>query len=358
MQDYYALIMAGGGGTRLWPLSRRDRPKQLLKLVGDRSMFQIAVERLLPLFPPERILVVAGPAMTASLREQAPMLPLENFVVEPSGRDSAPAVGLGTITIAHRNPNAIIAVLTADHYIADTEMFRTALRVAGLVAHEDFIVTLGIKPDHPATGFGYIQQGVLDRTLEGLDVYVAEAFTEKPDRSQAEKFVQSGQYSWNSGMFVWAARRVMAEFERQRPTMHAQFRALSNALDTERFTELLGETWPAIQRISIDYAIMEGAQDIRVVPVQMGWSDVGTWEALYQVLVCENSDMVVHGREPIMIDSHGTLVFSDRLVALIGLEDLVIVDTDDALLICRRDRSQDVKALVENLKQNNLEEYL
>lgn len=358
MDNYYALIMAGGGGTRLWPLSRASCPKQMLALVGNRSMFQIAVERLAPLFPPERIFVVAGPEMTAMLREQAPELPSENFIVEPSGRDSAPAVGLGSTAIAHRNPEAVIAVLTADHYIADTETFRRALRVAGEVASEGHIVTLGITPDYPATGFGYIKQGRLDRTSDNMEVYAAEAFTEKPDAETAERFVKSGRYSWNSGMFIWTAHRVMAEFERQRPAMYQGFQTLAAAMGSAHFETALAETWPTIERISVDFAIMEGTQDVRVIPVSMGWSDIGSWGALYNVLAPESGQDISRGREPLLVDSKGTLVLSERLVAIIGLDDLVVVDTDDAILICTRERSQDVRAVVQILKQDNMKDYL
>jgi mannose-1-phosphate guanylyltransferase len=358
MDNYYALIMAGGGGTRLWPLSRTSRPKQMLALLGSRSMFQIAVERLAPLFPPERIFVVAGPEMTVALREQAPDLPPENFIIEPAGRDSAPAIGLGTITIAHRDPEAIIAVLAADHYIADTETFRRALGAAGEIASEGHIVTLGITPDYPATGFGYIKQGRLDRTVDDLEAHIAEAFTEKPDPETAERFLQSGRYSWNSGMFVWTARRVLAEFERQRPEMYKGFQTLAAAIESAHFEAALAETWPTIERISVDFAIMEGAQGVRVIPVSMGWSDIGSWGALYDVLATEAGRNISRGREPLFIDSAGALVFSERLVAIIGLDDVVVVDTDDAILICSRERSQDVKTVVQKLKQNDMKDYL
>lgn len=321
-------------------------------------MFQIAVGRLAPLFPPERIVVVAGPKMTEMLREQAPGLPSDNFIVEPSGRDSAPAVGLGAVAVAHRNSEAIIAVLTADHYIANTETFRKALCAAGEVAKEGLIVTLGIAPEYPATGFGYIRHGERNRTIRGFDIYVAEAFTEKPDTETAKSFVQSGNYSWNSGMFIWKADRVMAEFERQRPAMYASFQALGAAMGSGRFDSVLAETWPTIERISVDFAIMERAEGVCVIPVSMGWNDIGSWGALYDVLTPEEGHNVSRGREPMMVDAKGALIFSERLVTVIGLDDLVVIDTDDAILVCSRERSQEVKAVVQNLKESNREEYL
>ena len=213
MSSTYALIMAGGAGTRLWPLSRKSRPKPLLALLEEeRSMFQISVERLYPLFTPEQILVVANAELTPQLQEQAPDLPPENFLIEPSGRDTAPAVGLGAIHVHHRDPDAVMAVLTADHHIADVRMFRKVLKVAIEEAKQGEIVTLGIEPDHPSIGFGYIERGSLLKTTEDIDIYSLARFAEKPDQETAIQFLSTGNYSWNSGMFIWPVSRVMAEF--------------------------------------------------------------------------------------------------------------------------------------------------
>jgi mannose-1-phosphate guanylyltransferase len=358
MAEKYALIMAGGAGTRLWPLSREKRPKPVLPLVEEsRSMFQIAVERLSPLFPPGRVLVVANAELTAILQEQAPEIPAENFIIEPVGRDTAPAVGLGAIHIRHRDPEAILAVLTADHYLTDEEGFRNALDAACQIAEQDRIVTLGITPDYPATGFGYIERGAITDTLNGIDVFDLKQFVEKPDEERARAFVTSGRYSWNSGMFIWKARRVLSELAVHAPELSASLETLAKAIGTAEYETMLQSIWPTIQKISVDYALMEHiSEGINVIPVDIGWSDIGNFEALYDILSDDEGHAVV-GHEPVVIDSQRLLVFSQRLVAAVGVEDLVIIDTDDVLLICLRSRAQDVKQLVETLKKNQQNEY-
>ncbi len=360
MEHAYALIMAGGAGTRLWPLSRQSHPKPLIPLVEDRrSMFQIAVDRLKPLFPLDHILVVASKDLMPQLQEQVPQLPPRNFIVEPVGRDTAPAVGLGAIHVRHRDAKAVMAVLTADHYIADEEMFRRVLVAAIEVASGGGIVTLGIKPDYPATGFGYIERGEHDRTIGGIDVYRLRAFHEKPDQDTAAAYLASGEYSWNSGMFIWEVSRVMAEFQRHAPDIYASLAELAAEIGSPSYNDRLSAIWPAVRRISVDYALMEHIREaVYVIPVEMGWNDIGDFGALYGVLPSDGNGNVTHGQKPVMIDSRGMLVFSRRLVATIGLEDVVIVDTDDALLVCRRDRSQDVRQIVERLKKERQDNYL
>lgn len=354
MDDYYALIMAGGGGTRLWPMSRQSRPKQALPLVGDRTMFQLAVERLKPLFPPERIIVATVEAMVANLRQQAPSLPAGNFIIEPEGRDTAPAIGLAALHIAQRNPEAIMAVLTADHFIRDTEGFRVALAAARDIASEGGIVTLGIKPSFASTGFGYIEHGESSGKVNGLDTFHVNAFVEKPPQATAETFFAGGRHSWNSGMFIWQVSRFQSELARLRPKLAKQLDAIAKGLANDTYDETLAKVWPDIERISVDYAVMEGAQNVRVIPVSIGWDDVGSWSALLDINATDENGNVALGEEaPYFLDTRGALVASDKLVAVIGVDDIVIIDTGDALLVCKRDRAQDVKAIVERLKQEN-----
>ncbi len=360
MDNAYALIMAGGAGTRLWPLSRQSRPKPLLHLVEeDRSMFRLSVERLAPLFPLERVLIVTGEDLAPMLREQVPALPAENFIVEPMGRDTAPAIGLGAIHIRHRDPTAIVAVLTADHYIHDLEKFRHVLSVACQIAAQNLIVTLGISPSWPATGFGYIERGEFDQAIEEINVYKLKRFTEKPDATTAEQFLASGQYSWNSGMFVWTARRVVEEIQRYAPDLYDNLERLAKEVGRLDYHALLNELWPDVERISVDYALMEHIREgVRVIPVEMGWSDVGNFSALYDILSEDDGGNVISGPTPLTIETRGSLIFSKRLVATIGLEDVIIVDTDDALLVCRRDRAQDVKEVVDLLKKEHRSRHL
>jgi len=358
MSSFYAAIMAGGVGTRLWPLSRSTRPKQALSLFGDRTMFQHTIDRLIPLFPTEHILVVTGPQHAEVLRPQAAELPADNFVLEPIGRDSGPAVGLGAIHLLKRDPEAVMAMLTADHYIAKAERFRAALTAAEKVARSGTIVTLGIKPDFPSTGYGYIQRGELQARVDGFDVFHVARFTEKPDQVTAAAFFESGQYSWNSGMFIWRVDRVLSEFQRQRPKMYDELMTIAGALGTADEEQVLAEVWPQIEKISIDYAIMEGAHDVAVIPVEIGWSDIGSWATLLDIIDGDDQGNVVSG-DHLGLDTTRVLVHSQsRLVVTIGLENMIIVDTDDALLVCPKDRAQDVKSVVDRLKQDGRDAVL
>ena len=354
----YAVIMAGGSGTRLWPLSRRGQPKQALKLIGERTMLQHSVDRLAPLFPPERILVVTSAAMADLLRPQTPGLPAANFISEPEGRDSAPAAGLAAINLLQHDPDAIMVMLTADHYILDTEQFRSALSAAAQVAAAGTIVTLGIRPTYPATGFGYVSFGEAWVIENGFRVYRSAGFTEKPDLATAVRFLEGGRHVWNSGMFVWRASRLMDEFARQLPDIHAALEQIGQALDTPQAGDVLRREWSNVRRISLDYGIMEHADNVAVIPVEVGWSDIGSWASLIEVLPADESGNAVTG-EFVAVDSHNCLVRSEgKLVAAIGVDDLVIVDTPDALLVCRRDRAQDVKEVVNRLTAQGKPVYL
>ncbi|MBI5930626.1 MAG: mannose-1-phosphate guanylyltransferase [Chloroflexi bacterium] len=362
-EHFYAIIMAGGGGTRLWPLSRQDRPKQSLALVGEDSMFRVSVERLFPLFPPERIFVVTGQNHADDLRRDTPELPPQNFLMEPFGRESGPAAGLGTIHIATQDPDAVIAVLTADHHITDIEAFLNVLRSAYEVAQKGKIVTLGISPSYPSTGFGYIKRGELIETVGGYKVYQAEGFREKPDHTTAIEFLTSGQYSWNAGMFIWKASQALAEFEKQKPGIYQNLQTIRQAYGTPEYTAVIEKVWPDMEKISLDYAIMEKAANVAVIPADIGWSDIGSWSALYEVLHIERGDdqqNVLHSKDTnaIMLDTTGTLILSNRLVVTIGVENLVIVDTEDALLICHRDKAQDIRAVVKQLQETGKKNLL
>lgn len=353
MENLYALIMAGGGGTRLWPLSRQDRPKQMLTLVEDRTMFQVSVDRLAPLLAPDHIFVITGRGQVEALRASMPDLPAENFIVEPFGQDTGPAVGLGVLHIQRRAPRAIIAVLTADQHIAEKEKFRRVLAAAGELAGQGYIVTLGITPGFPATGYGYIKRGAALAQAGEFAAFHAAAFTEKPDLPTAGQFLAGGLHTWNSGMFIFRAEQLLAEYARQQPEMDAILRPIGAALGTPAYQETLDRLWPQIPKKSIDYAIMEHADRLAVIPVEMGWSDIGSWATLYDVLSDGQPEGTVvrgHGQGHVQLDTRGTLIISDRRVITIGVEDLVIVDTGDVLLVCRRDRSQEVKKVIDQLK--------
>jgi mannose-1-phosphate guanylyltransferase len=354
----YAVIMAGGSGTRLWPVSRQGHPKQALTLVGERSLFQQAVDRITALFPPEKILVVTRAEYAPILSSQTPELPVENFIVEPEGRGTAPAIGLAAIHLAQRDPDAIMAVLTADHYIADHDTFRRILTGACQLAREGHLITMGISPSFPSTGYGYIHQGEWIKRIEGFDAFKVLGFTEKPDLDTASRMVLSGQYSWNSGMFVWRVGQIMAEFERQMPPFFAQLSQLESVLGTDGFDEALRRIWPQVKKQTIDYGVMEGAVDVTVIPVSIGWSDVGSWSSLFDLIPADANGNTVVGPF-IGIDTSNTLVFGGkRLIATIGVQDLVIVDTEDALLVCPKGREQEVREIVKKISDNGTHQWL
>jgi len=361
-KHYYAVIMAGGGGTRLWPLSRKGRPKQALSLTGDRSMFQLAVDRLAGVFAPERILVVTVEEQARLLQHQCPELSEENYLLEPMPRGTASVVGMAATALHKRDPQAVMAILTADHLIKNEEGFRNLLRAAYDVACDDYLVTLGITPTHPATGYGYIQQGDALGSYQGLEVYRVLQFTEKPAQEKAKHMLESGDYAWNSGMFVWSVETVLSEFSRQMPELASQLEVIAQAWGTDRESDVLHQVWPNLIPETIDYGIMEGAKQVAVIPAGgLGWSDVGSWDALFDVLAENSEDNVVLGGEHISLDSKGILIHNaenPRTVFTIGLEEVIVVDAGDCLLICTKNEAQRVREIVKQLKQDHREEYL
>ncbi|HVO41472.1 MAG TPA: mannose-1-phosphate guanylyltransferase [Aggregatilineales bacterium] len=356
MDHLYALIMAGGGGTRLWPLSRQRRPKQMLSLVENRNMFQAAVERLDPLIPLDHTFIVTGREYVEQLRASAPQLPPSNFIVEPYGQNTGPAVGLAAVHIQHRDPRSVIAVLTADQYIADQAKFRSVLAAAADLASRGYIVTLGIAPTFPSTGYGYIRRGESLGQVRDFQAYRAAGFTEKPDAETALHFVTSGLYSWNSGMFIFRIEQLMSEYARQQPVMHTILQEIGSTIGHDDYDETLGRLWAKMPRLSIDYAVMEHADNMAVIPVEMGWSDIGSWATLFDLLGGDQNGNAICGprQDYIYLDTRNTLVVTDtapgRMIVTIGLENIVIVDTPDVLLVCHRSRSEDVRQIVDRLK--------
>ncbi|MGN6565690.1 MAG: mannose-1-phosphate guanylyltransferase [Thermomicrobiales bacterium] len=360
----YVVIPAGGSGTRLWPLSRAAYPKFLHPLTGDsRSLIQTTVDRLAALAPPERTFIVTGGAHVAPIARQLPDLPAENILVEPSPRDSAAAIGLAAAIIAHRDPQAILGSFHADHLVRDEEAFRDAVRIASRVAEQDYLLTVGVTPTGPETGYGYIRQGA---ALDKTGAYRVEEFKEKPSRAVAEEYLASGRYLWNAGMFVWRCAALLAELERQQPALHAGLSRIAAAWDTEDRDEVLGIVWPTLPKVPIDTAVMEGAAAaglVGTVPGRFGWNDVGDWDTLAAVLADSASGNVVLGEDNsqhVAIDTHGSIVVpaSGRIVATLGVHDIVVVDTEDAVLVCPRDRAQDVRRLVDALKAQGRDAHL
>jgi mannose-1-phosphate guanylyltransferase len=354
----YAVILAGGSGTRLWPLSRRGHSKQSLKLVGDRTMFQHAVDRLLPLYPLEHILVVTRQDQSSLLASQVPELPASNFINEPFGRGTAPAIGLAAIHLQYRDPQAVMAVLTADHYIADAGRLRQALEASISLARGGYLVTLGIMPTSPSTAFGYIQQDSSGGTVQDLKFFRVIRFTEKPPAEVAKSMIASGKFSWNSGMFIWRVGHILEEFKLQMPELYAQLIEAENILGKPDAQDELSRLWEQVSEQTIDYGIMEHAKDVLVIPIEVGWTDVGNWSSLSELLPHDqNGNIFVGPYEE--IDTRNTLVFGGkRLVATIGLDDIVIVDSEDALLVCAKDREQEVRQIVQRLKAKGENQWL
>ena len=358
----YAIIMAGGEGSRLWPVSRKESPKQLLPLLGKDTLFQSTVARLQKLFPSERILVVTVEEQARIMREQVPSIPNENYLIEPSPRGTASVVALAAAVLQKRDPEAAMAIQTADHHIRNYDLFQYLLRTAFEVAEKNYLVTLGITPTFPSTGYGYIQQG---EPLEGdykYPVYMVKRFKEKPDEATAQQLLRSGDHSWNSGMFVWRADAILAEIQQQMPDLFGAVEKIAAAWDSPERDDVVKMVWYDLHTQTIDYGIMERAERVAVLPAGgLGWSDVGSWDSLFEVLLPDMNGNVAVNSHHLPLDTHNTLVYSDddqRLVVTIGMDDFVVVDAGDVLLVCKTDQSQKVKNIVEHLRKHNQEKFL
>jgi mannose-1-phosphate guanylyltransferase len=361
MDHTYAVIMAGGGGTRLWPISRRKHPKHVLPLLGERTLFQNTLDRLDGFIPLDRTYVVTTEEQEHDLISQAPDLPLENFLIEPTPRGTASVVGLAAAVLAKRDPQAVMLVLPADHFIRNRDLFHRIMRVAVQVAQKDFLVTLGITPTFPATGYGYIQQDAILPDKFELPVYRVLHFTEKPDEDKAISMLAGGGYSWNSGMFIWRVDCILNEFSRLMPDLTAVLSCIRAAWGTSEQAQVLKTEWPKLKPETIDYGIMEHAANVAVLPASgLEWSDVGSWDSLFDVLSPDETGNVTARGKHLLLDTHNSLVFSSekKLIVTIGVDDLIVIDSDDALLVCHRDQAQQVRLVIANLKESQREEYL
>lgn len=349
VDDLFAIIMAGGAGTRLWPASRAGRPKQFLEIAGEVSLIEATRARLVGLVPAERILVVGDAQHAPLLREALPDLPQENILSEPVGRNTLPCIAVAALEIERRHPDALHVVLPADHVIQPAEAFRETVRTAAdVAARSGALVTFGIRPSYPATGFGYIEAGAEARVDSGA--LRVERFVEKPDLETATRFMTSGRFLWNSGVFVWRSRAILAALREHAPAVLAALSGVPpSALET---------VYPGLPSISIDCGVMEKARDVLVLPVDFTWSDVGSWSALEPFHAPDASgNRIAGGGTLIQQDARDCMVYSEsgQLVALVGTGDLVVVHAAGATLVCARDRVEDVRKLVEQIRANGAE---
>lgn len=361
MNHTYAVIMAGGGGTRLWPVSRKNKPKQLLPLLGEETLFQSTVARLSNLFPPERILVVTIAEQMADMREQAPFIPSENYLIEPAPRGTASVVGFAAAILHQRDPQAVMVILPSDHHIRNRDLFHYLIKAAVDVAKTGYLVTLGITPTSPSTAYGYIQQGAQLEQKFNYPAYTVKKFIEKPNEKTAQQLIRTGDHSWNSGMFVWKTASIMAEFTRQMPALDDVLKQII-AADGPQRESAIQSLWPTLKVETIDYGIMENAERVAVLPASgLGWSDVGSWDSLFEVLLPDMTGNIAINGQHLALETHNTLVYgegSERLIVTIGMDDVVVVDTGDVLLICKSDQSQQVREVVAHLKKHHQERYL
>ncbi|HEY5522106.1 MAG TPA: mannose-1-phosphate guanylyltransferase [Desulfuromonadaceae bacterium] len=357
----YIVILAGGSGTRFWPLSRVAHPKQLISITGDRSMLQRTVERVLPLNP-KRILIVTNHLQaeeTERQMQQYDSVPID-VIAEPVGRNTAPAIGLAAAIIATHDPSGVMAVLPADHFIKDEAALCDTLLDGAEAARKGYLVTLGILPSRPETGYGYIEA---DMDLRGEGPFPVKRFIEKPPLEKALRYLDEGNFFWNSGMFVWEADTILKELENHIPALHDALKRISFNNDIWELSDLEKQirlVYQEVPSISIDYAVMEKSKNVLMLPVEMGWSDVGSWSALPEVVESDNDGTVcVNAAGHISVDSSGCIIYADqRMVATVGVHNVVIVSTPDAILVCDRERCQDVKKVVEQLGAAGLTAYL
>ena len=356
----YAVIMAGGIGSRFWPQSRQAIPKQFLSVFGEHTLIQNTVARLQGVVPPERCYIVTHERYVEQTRDQLPAIPAENILAEPIARNTAPCIALAAVKLLDRDPDAVMIVLPADHVISNVRKFQGVLGAAVEKAHEKgVLVTIGITPTHPETGYGYIQfDAQSDDGHDDVRPYPVKTFAEKPDIATAERFLDSGDFLWNSGMFVWRADTILEQMQTLLPQAYEAFLPLREAVGTPGEYSAVKNAYARSPHISIDYGVMERAEKVFVVPGSFGWSDVGDWRAVYELNEKDEHGNALHGNVIVHDSSRSLVQADDRLIVLVGIHDAVVVDTKDALLICNRESAQQVKNVVDYLHAHQLEEYV
>ena len=359
----FAVILAGGGGTRLWPRSTNAKPKQFLRLISDKTMLRETLSRIIPIIPPERVLVITNTKYKSMVEADLPSVPVKNIFAEPSKRDTAMAMGVGAIMALKLDPEAVIINLAADHVVKNENEFRrTMLAAADAAQTGDFLVTVGISPTFPHTGLGYIKIGEKINEPNGLPVYKVTGFTEKPNIDKAKEFLATQKYFWNANNYVWTAKSALDAFRKHLPKTYSQLLKLKAAFDGKDINKISAEIYAATESISIDYGVSEKAGNLLLIPGDFGWSDIGDWQVVYDLSVKDKSGNVIdqsRGVPPILIDVKGCFVCGGKkLLAAVGVEDMIMVETKKAVLIVPKSKAQSVKHIVEWLKQKGMTEYL
>ncbi len=357
--DFFAVILAGGVGSRFWPLSREKTPKQFLPIISEKSMIEETVQRLIPLFPESKILTISNAAQAQTIKTLLPNLLEDNILIEPQGKNTAPSLLLATASIYLDNPSTVLAVLPADHLITDPETFLKKLEAgARLASQNSELITFGIPPTSPATGYGYIQFSK-DKPIcvQDENFYSVQEFKEKPNFEQAVHFLKEGTYFWNSGMFLWQARTFAQKLESHSPTMYTYWLKILTALK-KKDLHGIADIFAEIPAISIDYALMEKASGVRMCEGNFGWSDVGSWTALGEIWKRDDHENTHRGHH-LSLNAHNCLIYNPgKLTALVDVQDIIVVNTGDALLVCHKDSDQKVKEIVDTLKKKKQKEFL
>lgn len=354
--NLYAVIMAGGIGARFWPRSKKKSPKQLLKIIGEKTMIKETFERLNGLVPQENILVVTNEVQKPGIMEQIHELPHENIIVEPFGKNTAACIGLASVIIKERSDDAVTFVMPADHIIRDSESFINTLKIAANYSYSNqALVTIGIQPTKPETGYGYIQ---IDEDSGKDNVYKVLTFAEKPNYDTAMNFIKSGDFFWNSGMFIWKIDTILNEIKTHMPELYEGLLQIKDNLGKPDFPEILSKVYGQLRSISIDYGIMEKSDKVYLVKGQFTWSDVGSWDAVYELSEKDQDGNVKIGNVYTDMSLDSYIYSPEKFAAVIGIDNVIVINTKDALLVCRRDKAQDVKNVIDYLKLNKLNDLL
>src|SRR5215510_5279586 len=358
-KHHYVAIMAGGIGSRFWPMSRTAYPKQFLDILNTgKTLIQQTYDRYKKLVPEENIFIITSTEYVPIVREQLPKVKPENILGEPSRKNTAPCVAYISFKLLKKDPNATLVVAPADHLVTETnEFIKTSKKALDFVSHINAFVTLGIKPTHPNTGYGYIQH---DTTAAAPDIYKVKTFTEKPNFELAQTFIASGDFLWNAGIFIWKVKNIITAFEKYLPEMYEVFAAEKEKFNTDEEKEAIDQIYPQCTNISIDFGIMEKADNVYVIPASFGWSDLGTWNSAWENMTKDLSENAIAGKKVISIDAKKCMVHvpDTKLIVLQGLENYIVVDTKDVLLICKKEKEQEIKDYLAEVKKAVGDKYL